>query len=107
MMVNLSGLDPGGVSASPVNKSPAAQSTSPSSQDATRQPQAEVSITSTGALLARLQQALSAGSAVDQGRVDAVSKALAAGSYRINGDNIARGLIQTERSLGQLTLAQI
>jgi anti-sigma28 factor (negative regulator of flagellin synthesis) len=44
---------------------------------------------------------------VDRGRVDSISRALAAGSYRINGDNIARGLIHTERALGELQLSEI
>jgi flagellar biosynthesis anti-sigma factor FlgM len=79
------------------------QNTSLGSQDATQQKQTEVSITSTASLLARLQQALAASSAADHGRVDAISRALAAGSYRINSDNIAHGLIQTERALGQLS----
>jgi flagellar biosynthesis anti-sigma factor FlgM len=103
MAVNMSGLDLGGALASSANKAPAAPSTSLSSQDATQQKQTEVSITSTASLLARLQQALAASSAADHGRVDAISKALAAGSYRINSDNIAHGLIQTERALGQLS----
>ncbi len=107
MIINRNGLDLGGAPASSVNKASAAQSTSPSSQDTTQQPQTEVSITSTAALLAHLQRALAAKPAIDQGRVDAISKALAAGSYGINGDNIASGLIQTERALGQLTSAEI
>jgi flagellar biosynthesis anti-sigma factor FlgM len=76
-------------------------------QDATQQHQTQVSITSTASLLARLQQALAAGPAVDQGRVDAISRALAAGTYRVDGDNIARGLIQAERALGQLKSSEI
>jgi flagellar biosynthesis anti-sigma factor FlgM len=103
MAINMSGLDLGGAPAASANKAPAVQSTSLGSQDATQQKQTEVSITSTASLLARLQQALAASSAADHGRVDAISKALAAGSYRINSDNIAHGLIQTERALGQLS----
>ena len=74
---------------------------------AAQQPQTAVSITSTASLLAHLQQALSAQPAVDQDRVDAISKALAAGSYRVQGDKIAHGLIHTERALSQLKLAEI
>jgi flagellar biosynthesis anti-sigma factor FlgM len=107
MIINRNGLDPGGAPASSANKASAAQTTALSSQNATQQPQTEVSITSTASLLARLQLALAAQPAVDQGRVDTISKALAAGSYRVNGDNAARGLIHTERALGQLTLAEI
>ena len=103
MAVNLNGLDLSGTPASQAHKAPATQSTSANLQDATQQHQTQVSITSTASLLARLQQALAAEPAADQGRVDAISRALAAGSYRINSDNIARGLIQTERALGQLS----
>ena len=103
MAVSLNGLEPGGVPASSAPKTRAPQATSTRSQEATQRPPTEVSITSTASLLARLQQALAAEPAVDQGRIDAISRALAAGSYRINGDNIARGLIQTERALGQLS----
>jgi flagellar biosynthesis anti-sigma factor FlgM len=61
-----------------------------------------VTITSTAALLAHLQQAFAAQSPVDSKRVDSISKALAAGSYTINADRITNGLIHIERSLGQL-----
>jgi anti-sigma28 factor (negative regulator of flagellin synthesis) len=39
---------------------------------------------------------------VDQNRVDAVSKTLAAGTYKVNPDKIANGLIDSERALGKL-----
>ena len=58
-------------------------------------------------MLARLQQAFANSSAIDQGRVDAVSNALAAGTYKVDSDNIAHGLINTERALGQLELSEI
>jgi len=108
MAVNINGLDLSGTTASSTPpKASTAQSASPISQDATQQQHTQVSITSTASLLARLQQALAASSAVDQGRVDTISRALAAGSYRVNGDNIAHGLINTERALGQLELSEI
>lgn len=107
MVVNMNRLDLGGTQANTAPTASTAQSTSLNTQAALQQPQTEVSITSTASLLARLQQALSVKSAVDQGRVDSISKALAAGTYRIDGDNIARGLINTERSLGELTLTEI
>jgi flagellar biosynthesis anti-sigma factor FlgM len=107
MAVNMNRLDFSGAPASPANKASATLSTSTISQDATQQYQTDVSITSTASLLARLQQALAASSAVDQGRVDAISKALAAGTYRVSGDNIARGLIHTELALGQLEMSEI
>jgi negative regulator of flagellin synthesis FlgM len=103
MAVNLNGLDLSGAPASSAHKAQATQSTSANAPEATQQHQTQVSITSTASLLARLQQALAAGPAADQGRVDAISKALAAGSYRVNSDSIARGLIQSERVLGQLS----
>ena len=102
MALNINGLDLSGAAASSTPKASTAQSTSTISQDATQQHHTEVGITSTASLLARLQQALASSSAVDQGRVDAISRALAAASYRVNGDNIAQGLINTERALGQL-----
>jgi negative regulator of flagellin synthesis FlgM len=107
MAVNLNGLNLSGTPASSASKSPAAQSATTSLQDATQQPQTAVSITSTASLLAHLQQALSAQPAIDQGRVDAISKALADGSYRVQGDKIAHGLIHAERALGQLNLSEI
>jgi negative regulator of flagellin synthesis FlgM len=84
-----------------------AQSTATSSQDAQQQSQAEVSITSTAALLAKLEQPLSATPAFDAARVESVGKALAAGTYAVNPDKIAHGLIQTERALGQLKFSEV
>jgi flagellar biosynthesis anti-sigma factor FlgM len=107
MTVNLNGLNLSGAPASSAPKASTTQSPTASSQDAKQQGQAEVSITSTASLLAQLQRALAAKPAVEQGRVDAISKMLAAGIYKVSGDNIARGLINTERALGQLTLTEI
>ena len=102
MAVNLNGIDLSGATASSAPKASSTQSTPASSQDATQKPQAEVSITSTASLLANLQQTLAAKPAVDQSRVDAISKALAAGTYSVNPGKIANGLINTERALGKL-----
>jgi negative regulator of flagellin synthesis FlgM len=106
--VNLNGIDlssttASGTSASSAQKASAAQS-SPSSaaQDATQQPQSDVRITSTASLLAHLQRSLAARPAVDQSRVDAVSKAISAGTYQIDPDKIAHGLITSERALSKL-----
>ena len=104
MAVNLNGIDLSGTAASSAHKASSKQSTPASSQDATRQPQSEVSITSTASLLAHLQQTLAARPAVDQNRVDAISKALAAGTYSVNPDKIANGLIKSERALGKLEI---
>jgi negative regulator of flagellin synthesis FlgM len=105
--VNLNGIDLSSTTASSSRKVSSPQSTKTSSQDGTQQPQSEVSITSTASLLAHLQQSLAARPAVDQNRVDTISKALAAGTYTVNPDKIAHGLIHTERALGQLKLSEI
>ena len=105
MAVNLNGIDLSGTAASSAPKASSKQSAPASSQDATQQqPQSEVSITSTASLLAHLQQTLAARPAVDQNRVDAISKALAAGTYSVNPDKIANGLINSERALGKLEI---
>jgi negative regulator of flagellin synthesis FlgM len=104
--INLNGIDLSGTAASSAHKASPTQSTPASSQDTTQQPQSEVSITSTASLLAHLQKSLAGTPAVDQNRVDAVSKALAAGTYSVNPDKIARGLITTERALGKLPLGK-
>jgi flagellar biosynthesis anti-sigma factor FlgM len=100
--VNLHGIDLSGTAASSARKASSKQSTATSSQDAAQQDRSDVSITSTASLLAGLQQSLAASPAVDQGRVDAISKALASGTYGVSADMIAHGLIQTERALSQL-----
>ena len=107
MAVNLNGIGLSGAAASSSRKASPAQgpATGSQSQDATQQPQSEVSITSTASLLSQLQQSLAAKPAVDQSRVDAISKALADGTYSVNPGKIADGLIQTERALGQLKLS--
>ena len=107
MAVNLNGLDLSGAPPSSAPKASATRNPTVSSQDATQQSHAEVSITSTASLLAQLQQALSAKPAVEPGRVDAINRMLDAGIYKVSGDNIARGLIDTERALGQLGLSEI
>jgi negative regulator of flagellin synthesis FlgM len=102
--VNLNGIDLSGAAASSAHKASSPQSTPTSTQDAAQQqPQSEVSITSTAALLANLQQSLASKPAVDQSRVDAISKALAAGTYKVSPDKIAHGLIDFERDLGKLS----
>lgn len=106
MMRNLNGIDLSGTPPSSTRKAPATQGTATSIQDAPQQPQSEVSITSTASLLAHLQQSLAAKPAVDQNRVDAVAKALAAGTYSLNFDKITLGLIHIERALGRLKVPE-
>jgi negative regulator of flagellin synthesis FlgM len=105
--VNLNGIDLSGAAASSARKASSTQSPAASSRDATQKSESDVSITSTASLLARLQQALGAQPAVDQSRVEAISKAVASGSYSVNPDKVAHGLIQSERALSQLQLSEI
>jgi negative regulator of flagellin synthesis FlgM len=103
--VNLNGIDLSGTAASSTHKASSTQSTpstTTTAQDATQQPQSDVSITSTASLLAHLQRSLATTPAVDQNRVDAVRNAISAGTYKVNPDKIAHGLINTERALSKL-----
>lgn len=110
MAINLNGIDLSAGAATSAQKSASsAQSTSAQSaatssaaDAAAQKPQSEVNITSTAALLARIQQTLGAQPAVDQSRVDAISKALAGGTYKVDPDRIANGLLSTEQALGKL-----
>jgi negative regulator of flagellin synthesis FlgM len=103
MTVNLKSIDlSGGTAASSTRKTATTQSPNTQSGDATQQSGSEVSITSTASLLSKLQQTLAAQPAVDQKRVDAISKAIASGSYTVHPGKIADGLIHSERALGQI-----
>ena len=107
MAVNLNGIDLSGAAANSARKASSAQSSAPSSQEAPQQPPSEVNITSTAALLAQLQQSLASAPAVDQSRVAAISQSLANGTYTVSPGKIAHGLIQSERTLGQLKRVEI
>ncbi len=108
MAVNLNGIDLGGsTAAGSARKASSSHGNTAGSPDAANPPQGEVSITSTASLLAQLQRSLSGKPAIDQARVDAISKALADGKYTVNPDKIARGLSQAERTLGSLPLPEI
>ena len=104
MAVNLTGIDLGGTAASSTHKtsSSTANPSTSTNQDATQEPQKEVHITSTASLLANLQRHLATRPAVDQSRVDSISNALANGTYKIDSNKIASGLIDSERSLSKL-----
>ena len=105
MAVNLTGLDLSGTPARSTHKAstpPNSSTHATTTQDATQPPQKEVSVSSTAALLSQLQRSLGSTPAVDQNRVDSISKALAAGTYKVDSDKIAHGLINTERALGKL-----
>jgi negative regulator of flagellin synthesis FlgM len=101
--VNLTGLDLSGTPASSTHKASSTPNTpthASTTQDATQQPQKEVSVSSTASLLSHLQRSLGSTPAVDQNRVDSISKAIASGTYKVDSDKIAHGLINTERALG-------
>src|ERR1700761_5665545 len=101
MALSLYGIDlSGGASASstqPVSAVTPVKTDSANSQT----PESDVSITSTASLLARLQQSFGTQSPVDSARVNAISKSLAAGTYTVQPDKIATGLIHVERALGK------
>jgi len=107
MAINLNGLDLSGAAASAARTGATSQSNATNAQDTTQPSGPEVTITSTAALLARLQQALAAKPAIDWAAVNVISRAIAGGSYKVNPDKVASGLINSERTLSQLGLAEI
>ena len=102
MALNLTGLDLSGTPASSTHKPSSTANAAAHATDAKQQPQNEVSVSSTAALLSHVQRSLSATPAIDQKRVESISKALASGTYKVDSDQIAHGLINTERALGKL-----
>ncbi len=111
MAVNLNGIDLRGPAPGAARElsqsSKAAQAAPRAGADPDAAQPAEVSITSTAALLSHLGQALSAQPAVDQGRVAAVSKVVEDGSYRVQPEAVAAGLLQSERTLSPLPFTEI
>ena len=104
MAVNLNGIDlSSGTPLGSAARTSAVPATTSDTKDGAAAQQGEVSITSTAALLAHVQQSLSALPAVDEQRVSAISKAIAAGTYSINSGHVARGLLQSERDLTRLS----
>ena len=105
MAVNLTGLDLSGTGPSSAQKSsstPNASTHAATTPDATQQPQREVSVSSTASLLSNVQRSLSSTPAIDQKRVESIRNALASGTYKVDPDKIAHGLIDSERALGKL-----
>ena len=105
MAVNLTGLDVSGAAASSAHRpssNPNASTHTNAPADAPQQAHKEVSVSSTATLLSHVQRSLSSTPAIDQKRVESISKALAAGTYKVDSDKIAHGLINTERALGKL-----
>ncbi|HLJ78371.1 MAG TPA: flagellar biosynthesis anti-sigma factor FlgM [Acidobacteriaceae bacterium] len=108
MAVNLTGLDVSGAALGSAKKASTPQAGTTSTQGGdSSSPQKDVSITSTASLLSGLEQSLSKVPAVDQKRVEAISAAIAAGTYRVDPNKIASGLIQSERLLGDLPTKEI
>jgi flagellar biosynthesis anti-sigma factor FlgM len=107
--VNLSGIGLSGTAVGTARDVPESQapSTHEGSQDAAAARPGEVSITSTAALLAHLEQALGKQPPVDPNRVEALSRAIAEGRYQLDAGKTASGLLQSERSLAQLPMAEI
>jgi negative regulator of flagellin synthesis FlgM len=104
--VNLTGLDLSGTGPSSAHKSSSTPNASThattTTPDATQQPQREVSVSSTASLLSNVQRSLSSTPAIDQKRVESIRNALASGTYKVDADKIAHGLIDSERALGKL-----
>jgi negative regulator of flagellin synthesis FlgM len=110
MAINLSGIGLSGTAAGTAREAQETQqpavATPDAGQDAAAPRPGEVSITSTAALLARLEQALGKHAPVDQKRVDSISRAIADGSYKVDSAKVASGLMQSERSLALLPLTE-
>lgn len=110
MAVTLSGLNafdpatPGGVS---TGAGPApASAAGPAAAAGGSQPGGEVALTSLSTRLSELERSLTTSSPVSDAKVQAVSAALAAGTYNIDPQGIAAGLAQSEQLLGQLPLSE-
>ncbi len=111
MAVNLGGIGLSGTAIGTARETPESAPVA-TSQDAaksstTTPATGEVSITSTAALLAHLEQTLNAKPEVDQGRVERLSRAIAEGRYKVEPGKVASGLMQSERALSQLPLQEI
>ena len=111
MAINLSGIGLSGTAAGNAREAHETQqpavATPDAGQDSAAPRPGEVSITSTAALLAQLEQALGTHAPVDQKRVDSISLAIADGSYKVDAAKVATGLVQSERSLAPLPLMEI
>ena len=109
MPVNLNGIDLSGASMAPSRKTTATHGPAASQSDASSQDGqgGEVSITSTAALMANIEQSLGAKPAFDESRVAALRQAIADGSYQVQPGRIAGALLHTEQALSPLPLAEI
>jgi negative regulator of flagellin synthesis FlgM len=80
------------------------QDTAPTTANPQSEGGDEVQITSMATQLATIGQGLSASSPIDDARVARISQALADGSYKISGQQIASGLLQSDHYLKQIGL---
>jgi negative regulator of flagellin synthesis FlgM len=74
--------------------------------DAAEGQSSDVHITSTASKLASLGQALSAMPQVDESRVSTLKAAIESGTYSVDSNKIASGLIQSDRALAQLGIKE-
>ena len=100
----INGVDPASAGNVPTGGVPAPGSQAGAADQSAAAAAGEVSFTSLATRMAELERSLTSASPVSQERVQAVSNALAAGSYRIDPTRIAAGLTQSEQLLGQLPL---
>lgn len=111
MAINLGGIGLSGAAIGTARESQEAQqptaATPDAGQDGSPARPGEVSITSTAALLAHLEQVLGTHSPVDQKRVESVSRAISEGRYQVDSAKVASGLMQSERTLDPLPLMEI
>jgi negative regulator of flagellin synthesis FlgM len=106
MSNKITGIEHGG----PVNTGRAGTSKPNAGDAAEGQPAApgagSVQITESAAQLAGAERAVQALPAIDAGRVAAASRALASGSYSIDAQKIAGGLLRSEQWLAQLGVGE-
>ena len=88
------------------NRSSQTSATNTPATTADATPAAEVSqkvkISSTAAKLSSIGAELGRQPAIDQAKVDQISKALANGTYTISADKIASGLMQSDQDLAKI-----
>lgn len=103
--VNLNGIEPSRTAPGAARQAAGTLDTAVAPQEGPHKD--NVNITSTAALLAQLEQSLAGQPAVDQSRVDALSRAISEGSYRVEPTRVAAGLVVSELALGQLPMVEI
>jgi negative regulator of flagellin synthesis FlgM len=111
LAVNLSGIGLSGTAIGTARETPESPPVAPQPDAGPQSNSApapgEVSITSTAALLAHLEQTLGAKPSVDPARVERLSRAIAEGRYKVEPEKIATSLMQSEHALSKLPLMEI